>query len=160
MVIFYSQRLEILKLTTLAERRIRGDLIEAFKIINNLVEYGNNVFRLGRSGSNILSRPSVNTDSKIRKLKNSFLSERVIPYWNKLPTEVKHVSNVDSFKAALDVFKRNTLLIDTGNFWEVSDDVLNRIEGPSYLSSKKRHIEYLVRNPIIAKKRGINLFTK
>ena len=156
----YSQRLDILKLTTLAERRIRGDLIEAFKIINNIVEYGQNVFELGRSGSNILSRPSSNTDSKIRKLKNSFISERVIPYWNKLPIDVKHVTTVNSFKIALDVFKRNNLLMDTGNFWEVSDEVLNRIEGPSYLSNKKKHNEYLFRNPIVARKRGINLYIK
>ena len=33
-IIPYSRRLEILNLTTLAERRIRGDLTEAFKAIN------------------------------------------------------------------------------------------------------------------------------
>ena len=32
----YSERLEALQLTTLAERRIRGDLIEVFKIVNGL----------------------------------------------------------------------------------------------------------------------------
>ncbi|KAL5265725.1 hypothetical protein ACHWQZ_G006437 [Mnemiopsis leidyi] len=36
----YSRRLEILNLTTLAERRIRGDLIEAFKATSGLTDYG------------------------------------------------------------------------------------------------------------------------
>ena len=37
----YSHRLETLGLTTLAERRARGDLIEAFKAVNNISLYGN-----------------------------------------------------------------------------------------------------------------------
>ncbi|KAL5249370.1 hypothetical protein ACHWQZ_G018287 [Mnemiopsis leidyi] len=36
----YSRRLEILNLTTLAERQIRGDLIEAFKATSGLTDYG------------------------------------------------------------------------------------------------------------------------
>ncbi|KAL5252966.1 hypothetical protein ACHWQZ_G015662 [Mnemiopsis leidyi] len=39
----YSRRLEILNLTTLAERRIRGDLIEAFKATSGLTDYGSAV---------------------------------------------------------------------------------------------------------------------
>ena len=34
----YSDRLVKMKLTTLGERRIRGDLIETFKIVNGIVE--------------------------------------------------------------------------------------------------------------------------
>ena len=42
----YRQRLQRLRLTTLLERRMRGDLIETFKIINGFVNYGHNM--LGR----------------------------------------------------------------------------------------------------------------
>ena len=35
----YGTRLAELDLTTLAERRVRGDLIETFKIVNNVVDY-------------------------------------------------------------------------------------------------------------------------
>ncbi|KAL5252522.1 hypothetical protein ACHWQZ_G015336 [Mnemiopsis leidyi] len=45
----YSRRLEILNLTTLAERRIRGDLIEAFKATSGLTDYGSDM--LGGSGN-------------------------------------------------------------------------------------------------------------
>ena len=43
----YSKRLEAMSLTTLGERRLRGDLIETFKIVTGKVEYGKNVFKLG-----------------------------------------------------------------------------------------------------------------
>ena len=40
----YKSRLEKLGLTTLLERRARGDLIETFKIVNKLSNYGENLF--------------------------------------------------------------------------------------------------------------------
>ena len=40
----YRQKLQRLRLTTLLERRMRGDLIETFKIINGSVNYGHNMF--------------------------------------------------------------------------------------------------------------------
>ena len=41
----YRQRLQRLGLSTLLERRMRGDLkIETFKIINGFVDYGHNMF--------------------------------------------------------------------------------------------------------------------
>ena len=52
----YGARLKSLKLTTLAERRIRGDLIETFKIVTGLVNYGQNMFRVSRSGCNLVSK--------------------------------------------------------------------------------------------------------
>ena len=39
------QRLQRLRLTTLLERRMRGDLIETFQIINGFaINYGHNMF--------------------------------------------------------------------------------------------------------------------
>ena len=37
------QRLQRLRLTTLLERRMRGDLIETFQIINGFANYGHNM---------------------------------------------------------------------------------------------------------------------
>ena len=39
----YSEHLGELRLTTLAERRKRGDLIENYKIVNRLVDDGENI---------------------------------------------------------------------------------------------------------------------
>ena len=41
----YRQKLQRLRLTTLLERRMRGDLIESLKIINGFVNYRHNMFR-------------------------------------------------------------------------------------------------------------------
>ena len=75
-----------MKLTKLGERRLRGDLIETFKIVNGLVEYGNGMFRLSRSNKNIIRKAingNNNYDSYVSKL--SFLPERLRNYWNNLP---------------------------------------------------------------------------
>ena len=53
----YSERLEALNLTTLAERSLRGDLIETFEIFNNLVNYGKNILNRDRFRRNIVSKP-------------------------------------------------------------------------------------------------------
>ena len=90
----YGERLRRLNLTTLAERRLRGDLIETYKIVNGLVNYGSNLFHMTRSGFNLTSRAS----SNVGTLRRDFFAERVIPYWNKLPLSVKKSTNVNSFK--------------------------------------------------------------
>ena len=82
----YSRRLEILNLTKLAEQRIRGDLIEAFKVTSGSTDYGSRMFRISRSGLNlVLSNRCSRSLTKIKNIQKSFLPERVIPYWNKLP---------------------------------------------------------------------------
>ena len=42
---------------------MRGDLIEAFKIIRGFVDYGQNLFKLSISGLNILSKITKDTTS-------------------------------------------------------------------------------------------------
>ena len=42
----YTERLSKLKLTTLAERRLRADLIEAYKIVSGSVSYGSKLLRI------------------------------------------------------------------------------------------------------------------
>ena len=46
----------------------------------------------------------------------------------------------------------------TGNYWEISDIILEKIEGPSSIKNKTAYNMYLIDNPIIAHHRGINLF--
>ena len=163
----YSRRLDILNLTTLAERRLRGDLIETFKAANDLTEYGRNVFNFSRSGKNLVaSSRNNNGSSKVRNLRSSFLPERVISYWNKLPSGVKNSDSVLHFKMNLDEFKNKYLSNplsysndDSDHFWDISRDVLSRIEGSNYLENKEKHNEYLWFNPHVAKKRFINLYS-
>ncbi len=155
----YSERLRILKLTTLAERRVRGDLIETYKILSESVTYGQEVFKTGKSKLNIITKCKDGSSSEIRKLRSAFLPERVKAYWNKLPISVKLSGDVLDFKIKLESFKSSCIHSSPNNFWEVSQLVLEKIEGPSYLLNKEKHNKYLLDNPIVAKKKGINLFT-
>ena len=155
----YSERLEEMKLTTLAERRIRGDLIETFKILNSLVEYGDSLFRTGRSGEKLLRTNSKSSDKAIIKLHDSFLPNRVLQYWNILPSSVRNSSSVDQFKCNLEHFKASNInIFDTGQYWEVSNIVLEKIEGPSYLENKKKQIDFLKNNRRAASRMGVNIY--
>ena len=44
-------------------------------------------------------------------------------------------------------------------FWNVSTEVLGKIEGNNYVINKGKHNEYLRFNPHVAKKRFINLYS-
>ena len=155
----YSERLQILQLTTLAERRSRGDLIEVYKASQGLSQLSG-VLNFSRSGLNVLCKPGKSKDSKINRIRRNFLNDRVMLIWNKLPIEVKISSSLNVFKSNLEVFKCKTKALGicgVGNFWEISDEVLNRIEGVNYLENKLKHNIYLKDNPIVAQKRFINI---
>ena len=73
-----------LNLTTLLERRVRGDIIELFKIQKDSVCYGSDLF--GRSGRTVAARSKTH---RFTTRETDFFAQRVICYWNKLPAEVK-----------------------------------------------------------------------
>ena len=75
----YKQRLEKLDLTTLLERRARGDLIETYKILSGKTSYGQNMFRVSKYGVKLLY-----PTGKRSTRQNEFLNSRVIKYWNTL----------------------------------------------------------------------------
>ena len=108
-------------MTTLLERRMRGDLIETFKILNGFSNYGSQFFNLSDRTQNLLYR-----SPKLANL--DFFSERVINYWNKLPVAVKDKNSVNAFKNSLDNFRikgiENQL---NGQFWELSEEVYKRM---------------------------------
>ena len=116
----YHERLKKLGLTTLLERRMRGDLIESFKILNSLNSYGNSFFNLSCRTNNLVARPGGRSVD--------FFGERVIKFWNKLPEYVKNRKSVNGFKNALDKFRKNGLANKIrGQFWELSDEIFTRI---------------------------------
>ena len=93
----YSERLDILGLTTLVECRARGDLIEVYKAKHGF-SLSSDVFKFGRSGLNLLSKFGHTSNAKCDALKRNCLSERVREYWNRLPFDVKMAPSINSFK--------------------------------------------------------------
>ena len=155
----YSERLGVLKLTTLIERRTRGDLIEVFKSKKDLSNI-NGVLRFGRSGLNIISKSNGSGSAKLKTLKRNFINERVKSFWNQLPSAVKNSLSLNCFKSGLEDFKNKCVslgLSGNGNFWELSGEVLKRIEGNDYIENKEKHNEYLKLHPFVAKKKFINI---
>ena len=126
----YSERLRILQLTTLAERRSRGDLIEVYKANKGFSQLAG-VLDFSRSGSNLICKPGKSKSAKITRIRRNFINERVMLSWNKLPSDVKNSESLDIFKSNLELFKSKTRALGIsgcGNYWEISDEVLNRIE--------------------------------
>ena len=132
------------------------DLIETYQILTRKVDYAGNVFNVGRSGSKI----NTNVQNDICRLRQSFLSDRIKNYWNKLPAYVKFSGSVTSFKMNLDKFKFESVYSSSNNFWEVSDLIINKIEGnPNYMTRKEKFNSYLLDNPFVACRKGINIYS-
>ena len=92
----YRERLDKLKLTTLLERRVRGDLIEMFKIQEGFVSYGSDLF--GCAGRTVAARSKAHM---FTTNETDFFAQRVLRYWNSLPALVKASESVTSFKSRL-----------------------------------------------------------
>ena len=144
----YSERLQKLGLTTLLERRMRGDLIEAYKIINGHVNYGHQMFNhnLHYSTRNLCNVSFCRT----RFALDSF-SVRVIKYWNNLPNSVKYAPSVNAFKTGLDYLKSYNPDSRHG-YWYLSQEIFNRIP------DKNDHVTYLKSHPEVAMRRHISCF--
>ena len=99
----YEERLRRTELTSLKERRTRGDLTETFKIVKGLndVNY-TKFFHLSannKTRGNSLKLEKKQCNSNIRQ---SFFSQRIVNEWNKLPEVVVAAESVNSFKNRLD----------------------------------------------------------
>ena len=92
----YNDRLRILGLTTLETRRLRGDLIQTYKIVHRKEDIDHHQLR-GHDLKLFKQYSRLN----IRK---HFFSQRVIDAWNALPSSVVDVTSVNSFKRNLDEF--------------------------------------------------------
>jgi hypothetical protein len=93
-----------LRLTTLETRRIRGDLLEVYKIAKKFDDIEFNTYFMRsttelRGHSCKLFKPGFHLDCR----KYSF-SKRVINIWNSLEENIIESRTVDSFKVNIDKF--------------------------------------------------------
>ena len=101
----YEERLKECGLTTLETRRLRGDQIEVFKILNGYENIDSNIFfeikesKITRGHNYTL----VKKQSRLDVRKYSF-SQRTINVWNKLSTDYVHASSVNMFKNKIDKY--------------------------------------------------------
>ena len=102
----YQERLMKLELPSLEYRRVRGDLIEVYKIVhqkydpvitNTLFSMSENKKNTRKCNSLNLSKPSSN---KVQY--QMFFINRVINLWNSLPEETVKAPTLNSFKNKVD----------------------------------------------------------
>lgn len=107
----YQDRLSVFGLTDLKTRRMRGDLIQMYKITNKIekIKLVNGVnFSVRAQGYN-LRRHSKNLHRELVKncpSRFNFLVNRVANVWNELPEEVVSACTINSFKSKLDVWMK------------------------------------------------------
>ena len=98
----YEQRYRELGLQTLKERRLRGDMIEVYKLLNGLedIDY-RKFFRLSnrRSRGHSLKLEKVQCRTTLRA---NYFSLRVVNPWNALPQEVVEAPSISAFKSRYD----------------------------------------------------------
>ena len=127
----YEEKLKQVGLTTLVERRERGDMLQTYKIIQQVDDIPvESLFKLGHAGNNHhhgtrhavafvpgevphnwgeeepinslkLAKPEGRLD-----LRTNFFSHRVVNPWNNLPLSVKSASSLNNFKNLYDEFKK------------------------------------------------------
>ena len=101
----YEQRLSKLGLISLEKRRVRGDLIQAFKIIKGIDKVSlNKIFTMSIGSSTRGNRFKLSKKRSRLELRRNFFSQRAVSAWNKLPDSVVGVTSVNAFKIALDEF--------------------------------------------------------
>jgi hypothetical protein len=103
----YNERLIHLKLYSLKGRRIRGDLIQMYKICNGLDDLSVDKFFLPSPSE--ITRNSVGKlfvkQCSLNKRKYTF-SHRVVTNWNALNTNIKFSKSINEFKNSLDNFSK------------------------------------------------------
>ena len=99
----YEERLERLKLIPLEQRRLRGDLIETYKILSNKVDVNRKIFFQLADTVNLRGNSMKLYKQRSRLIaRQNFFSQRVVDFWNDLPNYTVQAPSVNSFKARLD----------------------------------------------------------
>ena len=116
----YEERLEAIGLTTLAERRARGDMIETFKTLRGVNKVKKedwfklqvNEARPTRSNARVVGNETVRKQEVIipqkakLEIRRNFFTVRAANEWNQIPDAIKASETVNGFKNAYDRWKQ------------------------------------------------------
>ena len=105
----YNKRLQILNLPTLKYRRCRGDLVQLYKIINNIDDLDFDKFFTSNTNVTRNHELKINVNYSRTNLRKHCFTNRVVKYWNALNPITRTSSNVNMFKSLLD-FDNNRMI--------------------------------------------------
>ena len=101
----YEGKLKEVGLTTLEERRKRGDIIQVWKYVHggsNLVKFASEQHaRLSRHTAKRLNICRLEATKEVRR---NFFTVRCVEMWNNLPHDIQAVGVLDEFKKQLDCY--------------------------------------------------------
>ena len=100
--ISYENRLKALDLTTLSERRQRGDMIQLYKIFNGIDKLETSKTIAVQLNQTRGHRFKYQKEITKQVHRENFFFNRSANLWNSLPSEVVNAETVNSFKAGLD----------------------------------------------------------
>ena len=97
--------MSLLELPSVEERRVRGNLIEAFKLLKGIAKLDYSLFFKLSGDSTVRGHTYKIIKNSFRlDVRKNFFSNRVVDAWNELPQYVVDAETVNSFKTRLDKF--------------------------------------------------------
>ena len=91
----YEQRLEVLGLYSLQQRRLRGDLIETYKILTGKEKIkSDQLFQKATTTELRGHSLKLHKKSSRLELRKHFFSQRIVDHWNKLPDDIVSAATI------------------------------------------------------------------
>lgn len=102
----YKQKLRCMRLTSLTDRRIRGDLIQLYKWFNGLEEIRSEAHPKFKLNSITRGHQMKYDRDKVRSCnaRHNFIINRTASHWNNLPIKAVTAPTLNHFKAQIDSF--------------------------------------------------------
>ena len=98
----YEERLEKMKIPSMAYRRMRGDMIEVYKYTHEVYNLRSDMFTVDEKSNTRGHEYKLEKHRCNTTLRQLFFSQRVVERWNKLPPTVVSAPSLNSFKNRLD----------------------------------------------------------
>ena len=98
----YQDRLKILNLPSLVYRRIRGDMIEAYKFCHDLYAVDCGILQMADGSITRGHNYKLLRSTCSSRIRHDYFSQRIVEHWNRLPSDVVNALSVNSFKGRLD----------------------------------------------------------
>ena len=101
----YQERLFILKLPSLEKRRTRGDLIQFFKIMNEIndLQWHNPPRMMDQGRESKLHNKRIEKQiTRVRSIRYDYFPNRIANLWNSLSQVTVNLTDTNKFKNAID----------------------------------------------------------